>query len=124
MHKKLVLTGLAVAVCLSYCLSLTLFNFRGIPCLFRLLTGLYCPGCGVTRMCLALLRLDFAAAFYSNPVIFCGLPFIFYFVLRLYFGWLFEKPYRPSRVGQVILYILLAALVIFGFWRNLLLLLN
>ena len=31
------------------------------------LTGLDCPGCGVTRMCLALLRLDLSAAWSANP---------------------------------------------------------
>ena len=38
-----------------------------LPCPFHLLTGLDCPGCGVTRMCLALLRLDLSAAWSSNP---------------------------------------------------------
>ena len=38
-----------------------------LPCPFRLATGLSCPGCGVTRMCLALLRLDFSAAWRANP---------------------------------------------------------
>ena len=33
---------------------------RGLYCPFWKLTGLLCPGCGVTRMCLALLRLDLA----------------------------------------------------------------
>ena len=27
-----------------------------IPCLFHLVTGLKCPGCGVTQMCVALLH--------------------------------------------------------------------
>ena len=46
----------------------------GLPCPFRLVTGLSCPGCGVTRMLLHLLRLDFAAAFRSNAVLLCLLP--------------------------------------------------
>jgi len=37
-----------------------------IPCLFYKLTGLHCPGCGNTRAALALLRLDFPAAFSYN----------------------------------------------------------
>lgn len=45
-----------------------------IPCPFYAITGWYCPGCGVSRMCLALLRLDFAAAFQANRLLFLLLP--------------------------------------------------
>ena len=48
----------------------------GIPCPFHALTGLNCPGCGVSRMLLSLLRLDFAAAFRYNAVLFCMLPLL------------------------------------------------
>ena len=41
-----------------------------IPCLYYKTTGLLCPGCGTTRMFLALARLDIAAAFSHNPVMF------------------------------------------------------
>lgn len=46
----------------------------GIPCLFRLATGLQCPGCGVSRMCMALLRLDLAGAWQANPAVLGMLP--------------------------------------------------
>lgn len=48
----------------------------GIPCVFHLLTGLYCPGCGISRMCLALARLDFKAAMGHNLLVFCLLPIL------------------------------------------------
>lgn len=44
------------------------------PCLFREWFGVLCPGCGVTRMAEALLRLDFAGAFRCNPFMLCVLP--------------------------------------------------
>ena len=37
-----------------------------LPCIFYQITGLQCPGCGNTRAAMALLRLDFAAAFEYN----------------------------------------------------------
>ena len=46
----------------------------GIPCPFHALTGWYCPGCGISRLCLALLRLDFSAALQSNAAVFALLP--------------------------------------------------
>ncbi len=45
-----------------------------LPCPFRTITGWQCPGCGVTRMCMALLRLDIAAAYAANAALLCLLP--------------------------------------------------
>jgi hypothetical protein len=39
-------------------------------CPFNALTGLPCPGCGMTRAFLALGRLDLAGAFALNPLVF------------------------------------------------------
>ena len=47
-----------------------------VPCLFHMVTGLQCPGCGVSRMCLALMRLDIASAWQANPVLLLLLPLI------------------------------------------------
>ena len=38
----------------------------GIPCLFYLVTGLKCPGCGNTTAVMALLHMDFKGAFEAN----------------------------------------------------------
>lgn len=43
-----------------------------IPCLFRKVTGLLCPGCGVTGMCVALLHLDWRGAFSCHPGAVCA----------------------------------------------------
>lgn len=47
-----------------------------IPCLFRLMTHKYCPGCGVTGMIVALLHLDIPTAFRSNALLMILLPFL------------------------------------------------
>lgn len=39
-----------------------------IGCIFRLMTGIPCPGCGMTRAWLAALRLDFVVAFAYHPL--------------------------------------------------------
>ncbi|MDD6157568.1 MAG: DUF2752 domain-containing protein [Lachnospiraceae bacterium] len=48
----------------------------GVPCLFRLVTGWKCPGCGITHMLVELLRGDIRAAFFCNPVLACILPYV------------------------------------------------
>lgn len=49
-----------------------------VPCVFHELTGLLCPGCGITRMILSILRLDFYAAYGYNKCIFVTIPIIAY----------------------------------------------
>lgn len=42
------------------------------PCLFHLLTGFYCPGCGGTRAVKALLHGRIIQSFYYHPIVFYG----------------------------------------------------
>ena len=71
------LTGLLlmVAVGAGYALWVNLTHLS-IPCPFHAITVLQCPGCGVTRMCLALLRLDVSGAWKANPVLLLLLPLL------------------------------------------------
>lgn len=43
------------------------------PCVFHLATGLYCPGCGITRALHALVHGDLARAWSMNPLALLGL---------------------------------------------------
>ena len=52
----------------------------GISCPFYLFTGLQCPGCGITRMILSLLRADFAGAFRHHPVLLLTSPIILFII--------------------------------------------
>ena len=89
-----------------------------IPCLFYTFTGFYCPGCGVTRMAVSLLQLNFEKAFYYHPVLLCSLPF-----LGLCFGY---QALRYVKTGETkllwwqntIVWFVVAALVLFCIYRN------
>lgn len=50
-------------------IALVLF-YAVVGCPLRFFFGLCCPGCGMTRATLAMLRLDFAGAFYCHPLVF------------------------------------------------------
>lgn len=46
------------------------------PCVFRRLSGLYCPGCGGTRAVQALLEGHFLACFFYHPfVLYCAVMY-------------------------------------------------
>lgn len=90
-----------------------------IPCLFRKVTGLLCPGCGVTGMCVALLHLDWKGAFSCHPVLFVLLlPLTAAFICSAA-GYVQDGRFRFARWQNFILYVSVAALAIFGVVRNL-----
>ena len=90
-----------------------------IPCLFRKVTGLLCPGCGVTGLCVALLHLDWRGAFSCHPVLFVLLlPLTAVFICGAA-GYVQNGRFRFARWQNLILYVSVAALVIFGVVRNL-----
>jgi hypothetical protein len=118
MMKK---TGKSLALASSGLLYLLWLRLTGIgiPCLFRLLTGWKCPGCGVTHMVLALSRLDFPAAWEANPFLLLTLPFLIAEIFRS-----FSREISGSGAGampqweQWLLWGYIAALIIFGVARN------
>ena len=59
---------------LSYYLFIKLTGLS-MPCYLYQSTGFLCPGCGLTRMATALIRLDFTAAFSYHAVGVIALPF-------------------------------------------------
>ena len=62
-----------------------------IPCFFHKITGLYCPGCGITRMVLSLLHLDFYQAFRWNPFLFLLTPLFIVYGGAYFLYWLYDR---------------------------------
>ena len=55
-----------------------------IPCLFTLLTGHHCWGCGLSRALRSLLQGDFLAAYSHNSSIYLLLGFFIYRGIKIY----------------------------------------
>lgn len=88
-----------------------------IPCFFYKLTGFYCPGCGVTRMFLSLLHLDFYQAFRFNPLLFILFPFFIILGILQYKRWLFNQNY--FKVPDFVWNSILIITILYGILRNL-----
>lgn len=87
------------------------------PCLFLKFTGLYCPGCGLTRMLHALAHGDVARAFEMNAMVLAMLPAIALLVAneassRRFLPPFFARPLYDAKAW-------LAVVVLFGVLRNL-----
>lgn len=94
------------------------FTGLGIPCVFHKITTLWCPGCGISRMILSVLKLDIYAAFRCNPFLFVTLPLFLMAVARKLWVYLkYESPINDKWLDRCLL-VYAAALVIFGILRN------
>ncbi|MFT3982566.1 MAG: DUF2752 domain-containing protein [Lachnospiraceae bacterium] len=83
-------------------------------CVFRRVTGVYCPGCGGTRAFFALLRLEPVKSFLYHPAV------IYFAVLYLVFmGKMFLLKHfeiGTEREGRLVLFILIGAGLILVQW--------
>lgn len=115
--KKIIIGALILfAVGALYALFVSLTHI-GIPCVFNLITGLKCPGCGVSRMCLALIRFDFKTAFHENAAIFCMLPLMAATAARFIYVYI-RYDRRRDKYAEFAVYFMIAVLVLFGVLRN------
>ena len=98
--------GLFLLIFIS--LVLAVWVMMGWPCLLRSVTGIPCPGCGLSRAWLAVLRLDFAAAFQHHPM-FWSIPLLAMYLLvdgRLFkWNWLNRGGLAVLLGGMAICYV-------------------
>ncbi len=86
----------------------------GIPCVFRVITDKYCPGCGVSRMCVSLIKGDIYGAFRYNMLVLAFLPFILIFGLRRAIGFVKNGESQTNKVEAV--FVTAAAVLTIAFW--------
>lgn len=64
---------LCLLIGLLYFIAYKIFDFKiafsAAPCMFTVVTHLYCPGCGGTRAIKSLLDFDFIKSFLYNPLV-------------------------------------------------------
>lgn len=89
-----------------------------IPCPIHTLTGLDCPGCGVTRMCLALLRLDFSGAWAANPGLLLLSPLLLWLLLWQMADYIRTGVCRTTLGRSILGWSLVVLLVGYGVLRN------
>ena len=109
--------AIVMAIGLIYSVFYLIAGF-GIPCPIKAVTKLYCPGCGISRMFIALLHFDIPAAFSSNCVVFCLFPFFLAGYIRHSYCYIRYGKRGISKAENVLLIITAVILLAFGVIRN------
>ncbi|MBR4304709.1 MAG: DUF2752 domain-containing protein [Clostridia bacterium] len=109
--------GAALAAGLIYLVLVRVTGWR-IPCVFYELSGKYCPGCGITRMFVALSRLDFAAAAGYNLLALILLPVGAAVGVAKAVGYVRRGECKSSRLETACWLLVLALCAVFTVMRN------
>ena len=123
MQKKLRVRKLVLFLsflCLAGILYIFVWHLTGwgLPCVFKELMHLQCPGCGVTRMFFSLLKFDLAEAFRYNKGILLALPFLAVLFVLLCKSYIKNGTLSLPKWANILLWIIIIWLFIFGFVRN------
>lgn len=116
LHIAIYIIGIIVCG-IAYIIWCSISTLR-IPCFLHELTDLYCPGCGITRMCLALVKLDFKMAFYNNRALFICMPIGLILGIKLLVQYIKMGSFKLSVQQTWLLWVIIFFLVIFGALRN------
>lgn len=79
-NKTVRILGFFLLLGIAYAIIVRYTSFC-IPCFFNLVTGLRCPGCGITHVFLCLMNFDFAGAFHANAFLFTTSPLLLVLVV-------------------------------------------
>ncbi len=91
---------------------------QGLPCPIKAITGKYCPGCGVTRMCMALISGDVKSALKYNLLLMALIPVFAVFGTRRAVIYVKTGHSEPDKLETVVILIVFVATVAFWIMRN------
>jgi hypothetical protein len=83
-------------------------------CLFRLVTGLTCPGCGTTRALHEIMHGHFLEAFMLNPLLLLALPLLLFAFVR--YSLMVLRGGLPRKNALPAPYIYALFFIVVGFW--------
>ena len=117
LYRLLLISAVLLAIGCLYALICHVIGF-GIPCVFYTVTGLQCPGCGISRMFICLLQGDLKGAWSYNPAIMCLLLPGIAVAADVAVRYVREGTKKTHKWATVLTCGMIIILLIFGIWRN------
>lgn len=117
MKKKILKVIILILILIAYLILGKIFNIY-LRCPIHEIFHVYCPGCGLTRMLLSILKLDFYQAFRYNPLLFIMLPFSLLLLFENIYSESKNKKSMYKKIPNCIWYTIIVLLLIYGVLRN------
>jgi len=108
-----------LAILIAYSIYLRFFTI-GIPCVFHEVTGLKCPGCGMTRSCMSILKFDFTSAYNSNMLSITVVPMLLIIMGIAEVRYIMTGKRKTTLIEAILLGILFLVTISYGILRNVL----
>lgn len=116
--STIIMTAVIVMTAVIICYALVDPESRYMPhCMFRMLTGYDCPGCGAQRCMHALLHGQVAKAWSYNPAMFVLMPLLAAYGAIELGGWR-NRCLERWLYSRAMIYILATAIVLWWILRN------
>ena len=80
--KNIIIAGVACYYFIGFILYIFAEIDILIPCIWKTIFNVRCPGCGLTRALINLLSFDIAGAWDSNPLIFIVFPGMTFYLIK------------------------------------------
>ena len=119
LKKVSVKIAVAILTGLLYFVVISILGY-GIPCIFRTITGLQCPGCGVSRMLSSMIKLNFKDAFDYHPVLFVSLPFLAVIFGDMLWRYVYHGKCELRKWENAVIIAIIVCLLVFCVIRNVL----
>ena len=115
-QKKIILIYLITGASAFAIYAFLRITHISLECPIYQMSGIYCPGCGITRCGLNLFKLNFYGAFRDHPGLLVNI--VVWIVISIFAFIGKPKVFRDSKVLIRILYVCLALYIIFSIFRN------
>lgn len=99
----------------GYLLVYLFIPFFRLPCVFNLITGLNCPGCGISRMLVSFSQLEFLEGIKYNYFLAFTFPVVVIFII---YGGYFYVTNKKNKALEISLVIYLILFILWGIVRN------
>ncbi len=122
MKKRVYKTVMPIAILMAVGILYIIFiKITGLSlfCPINKFLGIYCPGCGLSRMILNILHLDFARAFSSNCLAFVMIPVFLFLYLHHCYRYIRYNDSSTKKWEEITYYVLIGLFLAFAVVRNL-----